>query len=873
MFNFAGKIKEKLKPPTNRVDCDFCGVEVKRPVTAEVKTPPYTLNFCCYGCKIGYLALGENESSVSDLIIKDLKLPGREPIFKKPAEFLSFNGEEENCNTLSFGIKGVTCTSCIPVIEKTLELQENVVSAKVNPVSHIVTLNLEKEQSNIKSIKKVLQKLGYSISEYEGSYDNLKEESYSLLARFGFGVFMSMNIMVFSFLLYSKYFIKLRSQIVNYSHFILWFFATAIVAVVGFPIFKSAFKKLISLTYNSDTLISIGVLSAYVYSSLITFGIYDRSSGVFFDTAAIILILITFGKFLEASAKKSSLSGLHGLTLLRPDFATIAAADGSRTDVDIKAVKAGDMLSVKAGEIIPADGKLASEYAAVDESMYSGEPLSVNKKSGDGVLAGSVNRGGAEIVIEATSAVYKSYLFKMIRFAERSYNMKIEPLRYVDEIAGVFVPVIVGASLLTLAVYYFLTRDADLSVIRFISVLVVACPCAFGLAAPLVIANGISRAQKDKILINGAETFELMSKAGTVVFDKTGTLTEGLPSLKETVFAGTDDFETDAAISELIQVAGLIEKNISDRIAEAFRIKSGDVSKSGDYKKIEETDISDIAFKAGYGASARYYSGGDSNNGAYKNVVIGNEEFMDMNGVYLTEEISKRAFNYERNGDTIVYMGMDSGLKCFFVISDRIKAGAAEAVNGILSLGKKVIMLSGDSEPAVRFIASVVGIKKEDAHAGMKPEEKLEFVKNLKNDKKNGVVVFVGDGLNDIPAMEEADVSIVSPSRYELPFSRSNAVLLDGNLNSIAKLYKTALGAKKIIKENLLFSFAYNIVAIPLAVIGILNPLSAAVSMMASSIFITLNSLKIRMRRKEEAATGKRDEKIMRKTILNSLRG
>ncbi len=864
MFDFINKIKEKQKPAS----CDFCGAKVKRPITAEVKTPPYMLNFCCYGCKIGYLTLGDSESSISDYIIKDIELSGRVPIFKKDkdAVALSINkgGDGESAdNQVSFGIKGVTCTSCIPVIEKALELQENVISAKINPVSHTVTLNLDKNESNIKNIKNVLKKLGYSISEYDDSYDNLKEESYSLLARFGFGVFMSMNIMVFSILLYSKYFIKLRSEIVIYSHFILWTFATAVVLVVGYPIFKSAFKKITSLTYNSDTLISIGVLSAYIYSSFITFGFYKRSSGVFFDTAAMILILITFGKFLEASAKRSSLSGLHNLTLLKPDIATLDI-DGREKDIDIKDVKPGDILFVKSKDPIPADGRLVSGFATIDESMFSGEPLSVNKKFGEKIFAGSINKGGT-IKIKAAVEVYKSYLFKMIRFAEKAYNMKIEPLRYIDEISQIFVPVIVGVSFLTFVFYYFFTNNMDLSITRFISALVVACPCAFGLAAPLVITNAVSKTQKDNILINGAETFEILNKAGTVVFDKTGTITEGLPSIQEVVLlVNTANSTPELLKNELIQIAGIIEKNIADRIAEAFKMNSeNDLKPAFDYKKVAEEDISDILFKTGYGVGAKYKN---------SDVFIGNEEFLKINDIAVSEKISKKAYAYEKEGATVVYLSIGDELKCFFVIADRIKDGAFEAIRGIQEMGKKVIMLSGDNEPAVNFIASVVGIPPKNAYFKMKPEDKFEFIKNLKNGKKRETVIFVGDGLNDIPAMEESDVSILSPSKYEIPFNRSNAVLLDGNLKSIIKLFKISSDVKKIIKENLLFSFIYNFIAIPLAVMGMLNPLSAAISMMTSSIFITLNSLKIR-RLKKNSVIETRNEKILQKTILNAIRG
>lgn len=861
MFDFINRIKDKQKP----LNCDFCGAKiVKRPVTAEVKTPPYMLNFCCYGCKIGHLTLGKDESSISDLIISDITLKGQLPIFQKGKERgpLSFAVNEEESNQISFGIKGITCSSCIPVIEKALELQENVVSAKVNPVSHAVTINLENNVSNIKAIKSVLKKLGYSISEYDNSYDNLKEESYSLLARFGFGVFMSMNIMVFSLLLYSKYFLKLRNEIVNYSHFILWIFTTAIVIVAGYPIFKSAFKKFVSLTYNSDTLISIGVLSAYIYSSFITFGLYKKSSGVFFDTAAMILILITFGKFLDATAKRASLSGLHNLTLLRPDFAGLVS-NGEEKKIDIKDIKAGDTLAIKSGELIPTDGELLSEYAIVDESMYNGEPLSVNKKTGDNLTGGSINKGEA-ITMKASVQVYSSYLFKMLRFVERAYNMKIEPLRYIDEISKIFVPLIISVAFLTFAFYYFFTNNLDLSLIRFISVLVVACPCAFGLAAPLVITNGISKAQKDKILINGSETLEMFNRVDTVIFDKTGTLTEGLPEIKEVVLLNNVKNGIPYSKDELVQIAGSIEKNISDRIAEAFKRKTDPDLKSINSKKIAEDDISNIVFKIGYGVAAKYLN---------KKVLIGNAEFLDINGIALNEGMKKKALEFEKDGATAVYLSIEAEPECFFVIADKIKDGSKEAVKSILDLGKRVMMLSGDNGQAVNFIASSVGIPEENAYFRMKPEDKLEVVRNLKKcGKKRSLIAFVGDGLNDIPAMEEADISILSPSRYEIPSSRSNAVLLDGNLKSITGLFRVSSDVKKIIKENLLFSFIYNFIAIPLAIIGILNPLSAAASMMISSIFITLNSLKIHMNKKERIIKPA-NKKILQKKLLNTLRG
>ncbi|MCL4321595.1 MAG: cation-translocating P-type ATPase [Deltaproteobacteria bacterium] len=858
MFDFIKKIKEKQKP----LNCDFCGAKVvKQSVTAEVKTPPYMLNFCCYGCKIGYLALGKSESSISNLIINDLELSGRIPIFKKAKGSLSFASDGEGGNRISFGIKGVTCTSCIPVIEKALELQENVVSAKVNPVSHIVTLDLEKNESSIKAIKNVLKKLGYSISEYDDSYDNLKEESYSLLARFGFGIFMSMNIMVFSLLLYSKYFLKLRNEIVNYSHFILWAFTTAIVIVVGYPIFKSAFKKFAALTYNSDTLISIGVLSAYIYSSFITFGLYKKSSGVFFDTAAMILILITFGKFLDASAKRASLSGLHNLTLLRPDSAALVS-NGEEKKIDVKDIEAGDTLAIKAGELIPTDGELLSEYAIVDESMYNGEPLPANKKSGDSLIGGSINRG-EDITMRASTRAYSSYLFKMIRFAERAYNMKIEPLRYIDEISKIFIPLIISVAFLTFVFYYFFTNNLDLSLVRFISVLVVACPCAFGLAAPLVITNGISKAQKDKILINGSETLEMLNNVGTVIFDKTGTLTEGLPEIKEVVLFNAVKNGIAYSKDELIQIAGLIEKNISDRIAEAFKRKKDTDFKISNSKTIKEDEVTDIIFKIGYGVSAKYLD---------KKVLIGNNELLKMHNIILNEDAEKKALEYEKDGATAVYLSIEDKPVCLFVIMDKIKDGAKEAVKSISGLGKKVVMLSGDNEEAVNYTASKAGIPVENAYFRMKPDDKLEFVENLKKDKNNGLTAFVGDGLNDIPAMEEADISILSLSRYEIPSNHANIVLLDGNLKNIIKLFDISINVKKIIKENLLFSFIYNFIAIPLAVIGILNPLSAAVSMMVSSIFITLNSLKIHMH-KNERIIKSANKKFLQKKILNTLRG
>ncbi|MCL4498097.1 MAG: heavy metal translocating P-type ATPase [Deltaproteobacteria bacterium] len=839
MLSFINKIKDKAKPS----HCDFCGAKiVKRPVTAEVKTPPYMLNFCCYGCKIGYLTLGKSESSISNLIINDLALSGRMPVFQKERErqtqAYSVIESKNDERQISFGIKGITCSSCIPVIEKALELQNNVKSAKINPVTHSVTLNLGKDGADIKSVRRILKKLGYSISEYDNSYDNLKEESYSLLARFAFGVFMSMNIMIFSLLLYSDYFLRLKNKIINYSHIILWAFTTAIVLVVGYPIFKSAYKKLISLAYNSDTLISMGVLSAYIYSSFITFGLYKKSSGVFFDTAAMILILITFGKFLEASAKKSSVSGLHNLINLRPNLAVVLI-NGGEQEVDIKDIKKDDILIIKRGEPIPADGVLISEYAVIDESMYNGETLPVNKKINENLISGSINKG-EDIKIKASTGAYGSYLFKIIRFVERAYNMKIEPLRYIDGIARIFVPVIIAVAVLTFAIYYFLTKNLDTSLARFISVLVVACPCAFGLAAPLVITNGISRAQKDKILVNGAETLELFTNADTFIFDKTGTLTEGLPEIKETVPLNS----TKDKIAGLIQVASLIERDIDDRIAEAFKRKAENA------ERIEANDISGIKFKIGYGVSAKYLN---------DEVLLGNPEFLKENGIPLSAEIKKRALEFEKEGAAVVYLSIGREPKCFFVITDKIKNGSRDAIKNILRLKKRVIMLSGDSEEAVNFIASEVGITKENAHFRMKPEDKLEFVQNLKKKDKGGIIVFVGDGLNDVPAMEEADISILSPSRYEIPFNRSNVVLADSDLKSIPNLIKLSMEVRRIVKENLLFSFIYNFIAIPLAIFGILNPLSAAISMMVSSIFITFNSLKIKLHRTGPAAVKRTD--------------
>lgn len=838
MFNFLKKIKSKKEP----LHCDFCGAKISRqPLTAEVKTPPYLLHFCCYGCKIGYLTLGKSESSILDFIKHDPVLSGQMPVFEKePVRSGLYprntGAEEGGEKDITFGIKGVTCSSCLPVIEKTLGYLDGISSAKVNPVTHSVTLRAGSTGFDMKAVKTVLKRLGYGISEYDNSYDTVKEESYSLLARFGFGIFMSMNIMIFSILLYSRYFAKLRTQIVNYSHFILWAFTTVIIIVVGFPIFKSAFKKLLAFTYNSDTLISLGVLSAYIYSSFITFNLYKESSGVFFDTAAMILILVTFGKFLEATAKRSSLSGLNNLINLRPNLATLFN-DGKEKEVDAGDVKKGDVLIVRSEGLIPADGVLVSDAAVIDESMYNGEPLPVNKNRNDGLISGSINKGG-DIKMAASTDVYGSYLFKMLRFVERAYNMKIEPLRYIDKISLVFVPVIMGIAVFTFGLYFLFTGSLDISLIRFISVLVVACPCAFGLAAPLVITGGISKAQKDKILINGAETLELLSKADTFIFDKTGTLTHGLPEIKDVVTVGSERRAEGFSLNDLIEISCFVENSVNDRIAESFRKKAAEL-KIENNGKIVEKDISDIEFTPGRGIGAKYLN---------SKVLLGNVQFLDANGVKIDTSVKDEALRFEKMGATVVYMSVEKNLKCFFVIRDEIKENASEAVKDLISRNKRVIMLSGDNEEAVKFTASKIGIPAADAYYSMNPEEKLKFVQKLKEGERDSVIAFVGDGLNDVPAMEAADISVLSPSRYELPFNRSNVVILDGDMRSIAILIKLSMDVKRIIKENLLFSFIYNFAAVPLAVIGMLNPLSAAVSMIVSSIFITFNSLRIKFK-------------------------
>jgi Cu+-exporting ATPase len=740
---------------------------------------------------------------------------------------------------ITIAIEGMSCASCAQKIEKTLKKTEGIISANVNFATEKVSLEYNPSQIRISQIKAVIVDLGYKALESSGSasVDEDKERKEKEVKALWFKCIVAS---IFSIpLLYLAMtpmlpqlnlpFPEILSPMMNPKNYALAQTLLIIpILLVEYKFYIIGFKAIWKKAPNMDSLIAMGTSAAVIYSSVIAFqifqGDYTNVNNMYFETAGIIIALILLGKALEAVTKGKTSEAIKKLIGLAPKTALVLH-EGKEMIISVDEVEVGDVIIVKPGEKIPVDGKVVEGYTSIDESMLTGESIPVEKHVGNPVYAASIN-GNGMIHFEATKVGSDTALAQIIKLVEDAQGSKAPIAQLADIVSGYFVPVAFAIAFFSALAWYLSGQSLTFALTIFISVLVIACPCALGLATPTAIMVGTGKGAENGVLIKSGVALETAYKINTIIFDKTGTITEGKPVVTDVVILS--DYSED----ELLQIAASAEKGSEHPLGDA--IVNGALA-----KQLELLTIETFEAIPGHGIKVRI------NN---KKILLGNRKLMLVNDIHLSTSESN-SDRLAEEGKTPMFIAIDSQLVGIIAVADVVKPSSAKAIKKLNEMGIEVAMITGDNRKTATAIAKQVGIK--TVLAEVLPQDKSFEVKQLQNMKR--IVAMVGDGINDAPALAQADIGIAIGSGTDVAMESADIVLMRSDLMDVPTALKLSKSTIRNIKENLFWAFAYNILGIPIAagllyIFGgpILNPVFAAAAMSLSSVSVLTNALRLK---------------------------
>lgn len=728
----------------------------------------------------------------------------------------------------TFKLSGLHCASCATAIERAVKILPGVKSANVNFVNETLYVEFNKKLTDGEKIILAVKKSGFKAEKQTEGEKKMAEisdktESKQLKNRFLFSLLLGFPViyMTVSPLLG----LPSPNLELKISVLIQLAISTAII-FVNAPLYLSGLRGLISRNPNMDSLIEIGTATAYFYSLAISFLIWFSNGysavRLYFESAVMILIFISLGKYLEAEAKGKTSEAINKLIGLQPKNATIVI-NGQFKTIPISEVKYGDLVLVKPGQIIPVDGIVSEGISSVDEKAVTGESMPAVKKPGDTVIGSTTNKVGT-LTIKATKVGKDTVLAQIIRIVEEAMGSKAPIQLIADKAAYYFVPIILSAAILSFAVWMALGESFAFALSVFIAVLVIACPCTLGLATPTAVIVGSGLAAKIGILVKNGKALEIASKIDTVVFDKTGTLTVGEPKV-------TDIFEEKSS-DKVLKLAAALEINSEHPLAAA-------IVSEAKRKNLEIPKVREFQAAPGKGISAAFRG---------KQLLFGSKKFMTEHRIEI-KALEQKISTLENQAKTVMVLAYNGKAAGLIAVSDVLKKNSKDAVLALKKMGKTVIMVSGDNKNAAIVIAKDAGI--DNVFAEVLPQKKAEKIKKLQ--KQGHVVAMVGDGINDAPALAQSDLGIALGSGTDIAIETGDMVLIKDNLNDVVEAIRLSAFTLNKIKQNLFWAFFYNILGVPVAA-GILypftgwllNPMWAAAAMSLSSVSVVLNSLSIK---------------------------
>jgi Cu+-exporting ATPase len=611
--------------------------------------------------------------------------------------------------------------------------------------------------------------------------------------------------------------------------------STPVVLWCGWPFFQRGWQSILNRSLNMFTLIAIGVGAAFFYSAVVmllpqifppSFAAHGKI-GVYFEAAAIITVLVLLGQVLELRARSRTGSAIRALLGLAPNTARIIR-NGEESDVPLDAVRKGDRLRIRPGDKVPVDGRVLEGKTSIDEAMITGEPMPIEKGSGDRVTAGTVNQTGS-IVIEAERVGSETVLSQIVEMVAQAQRSRAPIQGLADKVAGWFVPAVILAALITFFIWWFVGPEPRLAyaIVNAVAVLIIACPCALGLATPMSVMVGVGRGAQAGVLIKKAEAMELMEKVRVLVVDKTGTLTEGRPRLTTIIPADSVTEE------ELLLVAAAVEQNSEHPLAAA-------IVNGAKERGVKLPVVSDFQSTTGGGVTGQV-------NG--RRVLVGKPQFLHAQGIADLGTLEAKAGELQQQGQTAIFVAIDGRAAGIVSVSDPVKESTPAAIEQLHKLGLKIIMLTGDNERTAQAVAGKLGI--DEVEAGVEPQHKNDRIRRLR--EQGSVVAMAGDGINDAPALAAADVGIAMGTGTDVAMESAGITLLKGDLRGIEKAIRLSRAMMSNIRQNLFFAFIYNALGIPIAAgvlypaFGLLlSPIIAGAAMSLSSVSVIANALRLR---------------------------
>jgi Cu+-exporting ATPase len=745
-------------------------------------------------------------------------------------------------NNLSLKLKGMSCASCANNVEQAILAVSGVIDCHVNFGAEQVTINYEPKQTNLAKIQAAIVDAGYSSFKLAAAEEDAAEiantlaQERELILKLRTGSVISIILLFGSLPMMTGLHLPFIPEFLHYPWLQL-VLTTPVEFWCGGSFFRNAWKSLKRRTATMDTLIALGTGTAYFYSLFVTLfpGLFISQGleiHVYYEVAAMVVTLILLGRFFEHRAKGQTSEAIHKLMGMQAKTARVIR-DGLEMDIPIQEVKVNDLILVRPGEKIPVDGEVIDGNSTVDEAMVTGESVPVKKQPGDEVIGATINKTGS-FKFKATRVGKDTFLAQIVKLVQEAQGSKAPIQRLADQVTGWFVPAVIMIAIATFIIWFSITGNFTLAMIIMVGVLIIACPCALGLATPTSVMVGTGKGAENGILIKSAESLELAHKINTIVLDKTGTLTQGKPTVTNFItIKGTANGNE----LQLLKLAASVEHKSEHPLAEA-------VVKYTMNQSVSLTDVKNFSAIVGSGVQGVVYE---------QLVQVGTQLWLTELGID-TDVLEPHQTMWESEGKTVIWLAVNGNLEAIMAIADALKPSSLTAIKALQKLGLEVVMLTGDNQKTAQTIANQVGITQ--VFAQVRPDQKAAMIKSLQQRKignKYKIVAMVGDGINDAPALAQADVGIAIGTGTDVAIAASDITLISGDLQAIVTAIQLSRATINNIRQNLFFAFIYNIIGIPIAA-GILypfsgwllNPIIAGAAMAFSSVSVVSNALRLR---------------------------